>query len=537
MAGKKPPAKSTQVKEIIRCGKDPMYFINKYVKIQHPTRGLIDFDTFEFQDECLDDFREHRFNIVLKSRQLGLSTLVAGYALWMGIFQRDKNILIIATKLAVAQNFIRKVKVMLRSLPAWLVLPQITGDNKQTIEFSHGSVIKAIPTSDDAGRSEALSLLIIDEAAFVKNFDTLWMGLYPTLSTGGNTIILSTPNGVGGQYHKLYTDAILGENEFNPVNLPWDVHPERDQEWFDKETKSMSKRQVAQELLCDFVASGETFLQMDHLEWLRESIRPPRDRKFDDRNLWVWEIPLTSHKYIVAADVARGDAKDFSTFHVIDITTSEIAAEYKGKIPPDRFGELLDKVGREYNNALMSPENNTFGYTTVMKLKELEYPNMFHQKSQGSFLAGYTPKDDKSVPGFSTQGQSRIQIISKLEEMLRNKLIRCYSQRLYDELKTFVWKGQRAQAMKGQNDDLVMALAIGAWLYDLYGTAGSSSAELNSAMLAAMSRESTSADPIIHQEPPSPFPANPWKPVSQNEYKPRDGRRNPASDYGWLIKD
>ena len=165
--------------------KDPVYFFNKYVKIQHPVRGLISFDTYDFQDECVETFIDNRFSIILKSRQLGLSTLVAAYATWMAIFQRDKNILVIATKLSVAQNFIKKVKVVLRNLPPWLILPTVVSNNKQLLEFSHGSTIKAIPTSDDAGRSEALSLLIVDEAAFVRNFDELWLGLYPTISTGG----------------------------------------------------------------------------------------------------------------------------------------------------------------------------------------------------------------------------------------------------------------------------------------------------------------------------------------------------------------
>jgi len=529
------PGKQAQVKEIIQCGKDSLYFMQKYVKIQHPTRGLIPFETYPFQDGCVTHFNDNRFNVILKSRQLGLSTLVAAYALWMGIFQRDKNILVIATKLSVAQNFIRKVKVMLRSLPDWLVLPQVTADNKQTIEFSHGSVIKAIPTSDDAGRSEALSLLIIDEAAFVKNFDTLWMGLYPTLSTGGRAIVLSTPNGVGGQYHKLYTEAMLGENEFNSINLPWHVHPERDDEWFQKETRNMSKRQIAQELLCDFVASGETFLQSDHLEWIRENIREPRERRFEDRNLWIWETPLSAHKYVMSADVSRGDAKDYSTCHVIDVTTSEIVAEYKGKIPPDRFGEMLNDLGRHYNNALLAPENNTFGYTTVMKLKELNYPNLYYQKSRGVYLGSYTPQSEKEVGGFSTQGQSRVQIISKLEEMIRNKMLKSYSQRLYDELKTFVWKGQKAQAMKGQHDDLVMSLAIGTWLFDLYGGGGTSSADLNKAMIAAMSTESRPAGDII-QERQAPFPQNPFKPLDQPSWEKGNRNFDPKRDYDWLLK-
>ena len=204
--------KQRQIKEIIKCGKNPTYFFNKYVKIQHPIKGAIPFKTFDFQDTCVEAFEEHRFNIVLKSRQLGLSTISAAYAAWLAIFHKDKNILVIATKLSVAQNFIRKVKFVINSMPKWLLIPQIVNNNKQALEFSNGSTIKAVPTSEDAGRSEALTLLIVDEAAFVRNFDTLWTGLYPTLSTGGRAIVLSTPNGVGGQYYDLWKQAEVGRS-------------------------------------------------------------------------------------------------------------------------------------------------------------------------------------------------------------------------------------------------------------------------------------------------------------------------------------
>ena len=105
-----PVNKKRQVNEIIKCGKDPSYFLNKYVKIQHPQRGTIPFKTYQFQDDCLKDFVDHRFNVILKSRQLGLSTLSAAYAAWLAIFYKDKNVLVIATKLSVAMNFIKKVK-------------------------------------------------------------------------------------------------------------------------------------------------------------------------------------------------------------------------------------------------------------------------------------------------------------------------------------------------------------------------------------------------------------------------------------------
>jgi hypothetical protein len=481
------PQKTKQVQEIIRCGKDPVYFFNNYVKIQHPTRGLLPFKTYPFQDDCVKDFIDNRFTIVVKGRQLGLSTLVAAYAVWLALFQKDKNILIIATKLQVAQNFIKKSKTIIKNLPPWLVLPRVTADNKQFVEFSHGSSIKAIPTSEDAGRSESLSLLIVDEAAFVRDFDTLWTGLYPTLSTGGRAIVLSTPNGVGGQYYKLYKDAESGQNEFKAIKLNWDVHPERDQEWFEKETRNMSPRQVAQELLCDFASSGETFLGEDELKWVYSNIRSPIERRGHDRNVWIWKYPLSENKYVVSADVARGDGKDYSTFHVIDLTTGEVVAEYRGKVAPDRFGDLLYEFAMMYNKALLCPENNTYGYATIIRLRDLNYPKMYYQKNSAVYIGDYIPPGSTETAGFNTSGKTRGLILTKLEEVIRNKQLITYSSRFYDELKTFVWQDNRVSAMKGENDDLVMSLAIGSWLYDASADHSRDSSALNRAMLAGMS--------------------------------------------------
>ena len=460
------PKKSKQIDEIIKCGKDPVYFFNTYVKIQHPVKGLIKFDTFDFQDDCTETFLNERFSIILKSRQLGLSTLVAAYSLWMSIFQKEKNVLVIATKLTVAQNFITKVKTMMRSLPPWLILPELVANNKQLLQFSNGSTIKAIPTSDDAGRSEALSLLIVDEAAFVKNFDELWMGLYPTISTGGRVIILSTPNGVGGQYHKLYTDSESELNEFKPIRLPWDVHPERGEKWFEETTKNLSDRQIAQEYLCDFAASGETFLSKNDIKYVRSCVAPPKERTGPDRGVWIWKYPLSENNYIISADVSRGDSRDYSTFHVIDLNESECVAEYKGKIPPDRLGELLAKYGKIYNNALLCPENNSYGYATILKLKEIQYPNLYYKRRKAVYIGDYVPESNPDLAGFTTSGRTRSLILTKLEEVLRNKMVKIYSSRFYEELKTFIWKNGKAQAMRGQNDDLIIALAIGVWLYD-----------------------------------------------------------------------
>lgn len=533
--------KQRQVQEIIKCGKNPNYFFKNYLKIQHPVRGLIPFETYDFQDDCVEHFIDNRFNIVLKSRQLGLSTLVAAYAVWMAIFQREKNILIIATKLSVAQNFIVKVKTMIRSLPKWLLLPEIVANNKQMIQFNHGSQIKAIPTSEDAGRSEALSLLIVDEAAFVRNFDTIWTGIYPTISTGGRVIILSTPNGVGGQYHKLYVDAVSGLNEFNPINLPWNVHPERDEEWFNKTTINMAKRQIAQEYLCDFTTSGETFLESNTLEWMGSLIKDPIVKDGFDRNVWIWKHPLSEHDYILSADVSRGDAKDYSTFHIIDTSENEVVAEYKGKVKPDNFAEMINKFGLMYNKALVCPENNSYGYATILKLQELKYPKLYYRKKKQVYIGDYVPNSSADIAGFNTNGKTRGTMLSKLEELLRNRQLIVYSSRFYEETKVFAWNGGRAQAKSGFNDDLVMSLAIGSWLFDASSDYSKSNKGINEAMLSGMGKEVTKyqhdSDQIFSEVKQN---ANSKNAINKNnvhqDVNKAKNRSNIPSDLSWLIR-
>jgi hypothetical protein len=529
-----PLSKQKQISEIVKCGKDPAYFINRYVQIQHPMKGRISFHTFPFQDDCLQQFNDHRFNVVVKSRQLGLSTLTAAYAVWLAMFRKDKSILVIATKLAVAQNFIKKVKVALSGIPQWMWITEITAKNTQAIEFSNGSQIKAVPTSDDAGRSEALSLLIVDEAAFIRNFDELWKGLYPTLSTGGRAILVSTPNGTGGQYYDIYHGAEQKSNEFNAIKLPWDVHPERDDAWFQKEARNLNKQQIAQELLCDFQASGDTFLSTEDIERLQMNIRSPIEKWGPENAVWVWKYFIQGHNYVISSDVARGDGSDYSTFHVIDTTESEVVAEFRGKVPPDQLAVLLSEAGRRYGDAVVCPESNTYGYAVLMKLREMNYKNIYFAKEKDKFNAIY---GDGAIgkAGFSTQGASRAQILTKLEEMIRNNRVDIYSSRLVSEFKTFVWSGSKAQAQRGKNDDLVMSLAIGLWLYEYSSKKSSKSIDINSAMLAAFG--------VNKQQPRDSKPRSPYSyemaylarkgmPVEMDESHPAVSG---SVDFKWLL--
>ena len=460
--------KKEMVKEIVKCGKDPTYFLNNYARISHPLHGLIPFRLYDFQDQLVKDFNDYRFNVILKARQLGISTISAGYIVWLMLFHRDKNVLVMATKFGTAANLVKKVKNIMKNLPDFVRISDISVDNRTSFELSNGSFIKASSTSGDAGRSESLSLLVLDEAAHIENLDELWTGLYPTLSTGGRCIALSTPNGVGNWFHKIYTEAEAKINNFYPTILPWDVHPDRDEQWFGKETANMSKRQIAQELECNFNTSGETVIDPEDLEKITANILEPKYKTGFDRNFWIWEEYDPSCNYILVADVARGDGTDYSVFHIINLETLRIVGEYQGKPAPDLYANMLNQVGREFGNCLMIVENNSIGYSVLERLIELQYPNVYHSiKSTHEYVDQLQAEAHSSaVPGFSTTSKTRPLIVAKLEEFVRNQLITIHSQRLLNEMKTFIWHNGKPQAMRGYNDDLIMALAIACWVRD-----------------------------------------------------------------------
>ena len=433
-------SKQEIVKEIVKCGKSPQFFIDNYCMISHPLKGLIPFKTFDYQKDLLKDFNDYRFNIILKARQLGISTISAGYIVWFMLFHRDKNILVIATKFGTAANLVKKVKAIMKHLPDWIKISKIVTDNKTSFELSNGSQIKAGTTSGDAGRSEALSLLVIDEAAHVEGLDELWTGLYPTLSTGGRCIALSTPNGVGNWFHKTYVDAEAEDNDFHPIILSWDAHPERDDAWFAKETKNMSRRQIAQELECNFNTSGDTVIHPDDMQWIFENVKTPIYKTGYDRNFWIWEKFIEGIPYLLVADVARGDGADFSVFHILRLDTMTVVAEYQGKPNLDLYSKILNEAGREYGNCLLVVENNGIGISVLEKLYDLQYPKIYYSaKSSHEFIEStIAENDNRAIMGFTASTKTRPLIVAKLEEYIRNRLITLQSNRLFHEMKTLL---------------------------------------------------------------------------------------------------
>ena len=513
------------IQEIVKSGKDPLYFINNYAKISHPLKGLIPFKMYGYQEDLVKNYNDHRFNVILKPRQLGISTITAAYVVWMMMFHRDKNILVIATKFSTASNLVKKVKSIIKNLPPWIQIANISVDNRTSFELSNGSQIKASSTSADAGRSEALSLLVIDEAAHVEGLDELWTGLYPTLSTGGRCIALSTPNGVGNWFHQTFIDFEQQKNDFFGTTLKWDVHPDRDQEWFEKETKNMSRRQIAQELECNFNMSGETVFHPDDMRFLEENIKEPKYKTGFDRNLWIWEEYSPENTYMISADVARGDGKDYSAFHMFKIETMEIVAEYQGKPTPDIFADLVNQVGNEYGKCMIVVENNSVGWTVLDKLLELEYPNLFYSyKSTHDYVEPHIAEHkSNTVVGFSMTSKTRPLVIAKMEEFIRNKLVKIYSRRVFNEMKTFVWQNGKPQAMRKYNDDLVLAFAIGCWVKDIAFEVSKREVEYKKAFLQSMHYSSKQINTSI------PGMVG-YKPIREDQQKKK------YKDFIWLIK-
>jgi len=470
---------SNNIRKIIaseykKCAQDPVHFMKKYCNIQHPTKGKILFNLYPFQEKTLKEFKGNDYNIILKSRQLGISTLTAGYSLWCMLFNDDFNSLVIATKQDVAKNLVTKVRIMHQYLPSWLRGEAIE-DNKLSLRFGNGSQIKAISSGGDAGRSEALSLLVIDEAAFVDRIDDIWASSQQTLATGGKAIILSTPNGVGNFFHKTWAKAESGENSFNTIRLHWSLHPERDQPWRDKQDDLLGPKMAAQECDCDFIASGRSVIEPKLLEWYKENqIEEPIEKRGFDTSLWIWEYPDFSKDYIVVADVARGDGEDYSTFHIFDVAECKQVAEYKGQLGTKEFGNMLVNISTEYNEALLVVDNANIGWAAIQPAIDRSYRNLYYTfKHEGvtdsatHLSKGYDLKDKSQMtPGFTISSRTRPLLISKLDIYFREKACTVKSNRLIEELYVFVWNGQKPEAQRGYNDDLVMAFGMGLFVRD-----------------------------------------------------------------------
>jgi hypothetical protein len=516
--------------EYIKCATDPVYFMKKYYWIQHPQRGRIQFNLYPFQEGVLHQFKKNKYSIVNKSRQLGISTLSSAYSLWLMLFNKDKNVLCIATKQETAKNMVTKVKFAYDNLPSWLQLKAIE-NNKLSLKLSNGSQIKAIGATGDAGRSEAVSLLLLDEAAFIEGIDEIFASAQQTLATGGQCIAISTPFGTGNWFHRTFIGGEEDKNGFVSIKLPWTVHPERSQKWRDEQDAILGVRNAAQECDCDFTTSGDTVVEPDILNWYIQTYQAdPIAKGGFDGNLWRWEYPDYTKQYIVVADVARGDGKDYSACHVIDIAEAKQVEEYKGQIGTRDYGHLLVSIATEWNNALLVIENANIGWDTIQTVIDRGYQNMYYSSKSDTAnitMDNFLSRNDSNlVPGFTNSTKTRPLVIAKLEAYMRDRACIIQSRRSLEELRTFVWKNGKAQANDGYNDDLIMAFGIGMFLRDTALKFSQTGMDLTRASLGGIGRISYNTGASSFYSPHNPTPDNPWK---------MDDGRGGMEDISWLI--
>ena len=462
--------KSELIKEFQRCKDDPVYFISNYVRVTHPVRGLVPFKLYPFQVDILEALKTHRFNVLRKFRQAGCTTISAAYSLWMITFQKHKQVVILSKGDAESTEVLDRIKIMYEELPTFL-RPKIVEDNKHTLKLSTGSTIKSRPSGKQSGRSLAGSLLIIDEAAFIENIDTIWAAVYPIISTGGRAFVLSTVNGVGNWFYDVYHGAKNETNSFNCIDIEWPEHPEYKRhkgfedlykematkglnvdEWEPTTRANMPLKQWLQEYEGQFLGTGETYIEGYLLARLVEEVNEDYWIKYNNK-MRVWKEPLPEHEYVIGVDVSLGRDRDHSAFHIFNAYSGEQVAEfYSNKTPINELAQILANEANIYNNAAVIIERNTIGNNLIdWMFNVLEYDNLW--------------VDDKNDFGLQVTTRNREELLARMEEFVRNNLIKINSKRTIDELLTFIIDDNRKiTADVGKHDDLIMSLACSVFL-------------------------------------------------------------------------
>lgn len=433
--------------EIEKCRNDAAYFIKNYVYITHPVRGRVRFDLYRFQERIVNEFGVHRFNLMRKFRQAGATTICAAYALWFIIFNEDKNVMVVSIGDRESRDFLDRAVSMYDDLPKWLQPLEIER-NKHTLKLSTGSKIKSQPAG--AGRGEAVSLLIVDEAAFIDKMTEFWMAIYPTISTGGSAFILSTVNGMANLYYELYHDAELGKNNFHTINIHWREHPEYTEEWAEETRSNVGERAWLQEYEGEFLGTGETFIDGGTLQKVKSQTSGDYYSKHYNM-MRVWEDPQPYYTYLIAVDSSFGRDRDYSAFHIINLYNGDQVAEfYSNRIGLNEFSKVVAQEGLRYNTAFVCPERNGLGLALIEQLFEVhEYENMW--------------TDERGEMGYLVNNKNRDGILNTLQEKLKTSKIKVNSERSFKELTTFIIsKTGKIQAEDGFADDLVMSMAIAA---------------------------------------------------------------------------
>lgn len=454
-----------QVREFIKCSKDSIYFIENYVRIITLDKGFVQIKLYPFQHRAINDIDNNRRVIVKAGRQVGKTTMVVGYILWYILFNQDKFVAILANKAPTAREILNRIKVAYEALPLWLQQGVKTW-NKGDIELENNCRVMATSTASSAIRGYSISLLYLDEFAFVPSniAEEFFTSVYPTISSGetSKVLISSTPCGMN-HYYRMWTEATEGLNGFKHIEADWREVPGRDQKWADEQRRVLGNEKFLQEMECEFMGSAGTLLSSASLKSLA-FVKPVHT---SDNGIKIYEQPKQGHVYTIVADTSRGKGLDYSACVVIDCTIPyKVVASYKdNNISPLVYPSILKKMGDYYNQAYALVEINDNGQQVVDSLfEDYEYENILSTieiKSKIALTWGYGNKSNRGIRTTKSVKRLGCSILKNLIE--QNKLI-IQDFDTIAELSTFIAKGSSFEAEEGGHDDLVMCLVLFSWM-------------------------------------------------------------------------
>ena len=455
-----------QVREFVRCSQDPVYFIENYVKIITLDKGFVQICLYPFQRQAITDINENRRVIVKAGRQVGKTTMVVGYILWYILFNEDKFVAILANKAPTAREILNRIKIAYESLPLWLQ-QGVRVWNKGDIELENNCRVMATSTASSAIRGYSISLLYLDEFAFVPTniADEFFTSVYPTISSGTQSKILisSTPNGMN-HYYRMWTEAVEGQNGFKHIEANWRQVPGRDQAWADDQRRILGEEKFLQEMECEFMGSAGTLLSAAALKSLA-FISPMH---LSDGGIKIYQQPVENHNYVVVVDTSRGKGLDYSAFTVIDVSVVpyKLVATYKNnEISPLVYPSVLHKIGKYYNNAYALIEINDNGQQIADSLfDDYEYENILSTmevKKKMTLNWGYGKKSTRGIR--TTKSVKRLGC-SILKNLIESQKLIIQDFDTITELSTFIAKGSSFEADEGSHDDLVMCLVLFSWM-------------------------------------------------------------------------
>ena len=456
-----------QILEYQKCAKDPIYFMETYIRIVSLDDGLVPFKMYEFQRHIVRTIHDNRFTICKLPRQSGKSTTTVSYLLHYALFNPNSNIAILANKSSTARDILGRVQLAYENLPKWMQQGVINW-NKGNIELENKSVIVAAATSSSAIRGGSYNIIFLDEFAFVPAniAEQFFSAVYPTISSGQKTkmIIVSTPYGMN-QFYKLWTDAENKRNDYVPIEVHWSEVPGRDEAWKEATIRNTSPEQFQQEFECEFLGSVNTLINPSKIKTLAY-MNPIQS----NAGLDVYEDPKKGNTYVCTVDVARGVSKDYSAFIILDVTQMpfKIVAKFRNnEIRPLLFPHTIDQVCKAFNHAHVLVETNDLGQQIAEALQfELEYDNLLMTTQRGRagqiLGAGFSGRGS----GFGVKMTKQIKKIgcANIKTLIESDKVIIQDFNIIEEMSTFIRKGQSWQADDGANDDLMMCLVIFGWL-------------------------------------------------------------------------